>query len=193
VNALRAGLALAAVITATGCGLLSQQHPSPMVVAGTNVPQLVERFDVIVVGTVVREAGQRNTARDAQDVSKEHPSAVVLAQQYQVLVGEVIKGAPGTEITVLHARARGTKTATKPDPEFVPLAVGAQYLLFLRPVEWDPSLFAMAPEPNRFKLTDTATVESAWRDAPQHFPPTDARAFLATVRAVASSRTTTKP
>lgn len=177
-------VALASLLVVAGC----VRSEARLKIAGTDVAALSNASDVIVVGTILGEGGVRNIARDPNDLSREHPTLKVLAQEYRVSVESSLKGVVTGAIVVTVSR---WDQQLGLDPvaveSFVPLDVGARYLLFLRRHPYDPNLLAIAFEPSRFKLGAQAVVQSPWAPAAAAFPPRDAAAFVADVkRAIAA-------
>lgn len=172
-------LALASLLLVAGCA----RSEARLKIAGTDIAALAKASDVIVVGTVLGEGAVRNIARDPNDLSREHPTLKVLAQEYRVAVESSLKGIVTGPIVVTVARW-DQQVGFDPTPveAFLPLDTNARYLLFLRRHPYDPSLLAIAFEPSRFKLGSQAVVQSPWGPAATAFPPRDATAFVADVR-----------
>lgn len=157
---------------------------SRLFVAARDLDALARASDVIVVGRVLGEGAVRNIARDPNDLTREHPTVKVLAQEYRVLVESPLKGAVSGTITVTVARwDQFAGRDPVPSEGFLPLDQGATYALFLRRHAHDPNLFAVAFEPSRFKLGTSAVVQSPWTEATQVFPARSSADFLTAVRA----------
>jgi hypothetical protein len=179
-------VALASVLLVTACA--SSTASTRLFVAGRDLKAVTTYADVIVVGTVVGEGGLQNIARDAFDITREHPSVKVLAQQYRVAVESVLKGQASGTIVVTVARSfqQGNESPI-PNANFLPLEASQQYLLLLKRHPFDANLFAVAFEPSRFKLGTLAVVQSPWRDAPKVFPPRSTADLLSEIRSVVSA------
>ena len=170
-------LALAFVV---GCAATSSE--GRLQIGGREVPTLVKSSDVIVVGSILGEGGIRNIARDPNDIRREHPTLKVLAQEYRVAIESALKGAVAGTIIVTVARSYQIQGR---DPVvadgFVPLDANARYVLFLKRHPFEPTLYAIAFEPSRFKLGTDAVVQSPWSGAASAFPAREAGLFLADV------------
>ena len=177
-------LGVALFIFASACTPLLRQESSPFV-AARSLDELVERSDVVLVGTVEREAGTRNLARDPKDLTREDPTYRVLGQDYLVAVQSRVKGNPPIQVTITVARSRGTQaTGIRDDPDFIPLRSGQLYVLFLRRLPYEPSVLALAIEPSRFRVEDKVVVESPWTEAQTYFPAEGRDTFLSRLRSV---------
>lgn len=156
----------------------------------SSVSELARANDIVVVGTITTRAGTRNLARGRDPARDESASVVVLAQDYRVAVEEVLKGRAPAEIVLSIASAHGlVGQQIRQDSDFLPPAVGARYVLFLKRAWPGAESFAAAYEPHRFRLSDFAAVESRWPGATSAFPPLRTDVFLAQVReASAASR-----
>lgn len=178
-------MALVTVLLVAGCA----RSEARLQVAGTDITALAKSSDVIVIGTVLGEGPVVNIARDPNDLSREHPTLKVLAQEYRVAVGSSLKGVVTGTIAVTVARWDQHAGLEPVAVEaFVPLDTSARYLLFLRRHPHDPTLFAIAFEPSRFKLGAQAVVQSPWAPATTAFPPRDAAAFIADVTRVIATQ-----
>jgi hypothetical protein len=159
-------------------------------IAGRDIPELVRASDVVVIGTVVSQGGTRVTSRDPNDITREDPNFVSIAQDYAFAVESSIKGdVTGTITVAIHSSSR-----VKRDPfwyeyksEQVPPRVGSRYALFLRRLPWDASVYVLAGEPSQFELGPMAVVQSIWLDAKTYFPDRPVPDFIKAVRDAAAS------
>lgn len=182
-------LLAAAVLLGSGCGPFVRNEGT-VVVTGKSVGALVQAADAVIVASVDREGATRNLARDPNDLSKESVDTIVVGQDYALLVEQVLKGVVPNQVTVTVSRGRGTKIlGTKDDEDFVRLLKGERYLLFVQRLPYEPQTLVLTAEPNKFLLRSTATVQSAWRDAPTFFPEQPVTTLIGEVRtAVLSQR-----
>jgi hypothetical protein len=104
----------------------------------------------------------------------------------------VLKGAPVQTLTVSLSKLHGTTTPLRAqDDDYVPLTVGARYVLFLRRLAGFPgSVYGISVEPGAFRLTDLARAESRWTGASAAFPESSAAEFIAQVQALSGSSAT---
>lgn len=183
-------LFLAAVVLTSACARSASEDL--IFVAGHDLRGIARASDAIVVGVVLGEGGTRDLARDPRDITREHPTLAILGQDYRVAVETSLKGNVGTDLTVTVARFyRDRGSEQKPAEHFIPLKVGARYLLFAQELRHAPGVYSIAFEPSRFSLGATAVVQSPWTDAPKFFPESEAGAFVRQVRdaiATTSSR-----
>ena len=122
-------------------------------VAGRDLPELVRASEVVVIGTVLSQGGTRVISRDPNDITREDPNYVAIAQDYAFAVESSIKGDVTGTITVTIS----SSSRVKRDPfwyEFksasVPPQVGSRYALFLRRLPWDASVYVLSFEPSQF-------------------------------------------
>lgn len=184
------GTALIVTAAFVGAGVARQalaprSSAGSLAIGGRDLPELVRASDVVVIGTVLSEGGTRVTSRDPNDLTREDPNFVSIAQDYAFAVDSVIKGDVSGTIIV----AIGSSSRVKNGPfwyEFenprVPPRVGTRYALFLRQLPWDASVYVLAFEPSQFELGTTATVRSIWRDATTYFPDRPVPEFLEALR-----------
>lgn len=162
---------------------MSPRFEGRLQIAGRDLEALAKSSDVVVIGTIVAEGAVANIARDPNDVSREHPTLRVLAQEYRVAVENSLKGTLGGTILVTVARwDQRVGSDPVPNEAFIPLDMKARYLLFLRRHPYDPSLYAVAFEPSRFKLGTEAVVQSPWAEATTAFPARATAEFLGDVQ-----------
>lgn len=157
-------------------------------IAGRDLPELVQASDVVVVGTVLSQGGTRVTSRDPNDLSREDPNYVGVAQDYAVAVEASIKGDVSGTITVTIGSSSRVKRGVfwyEFKNERVPPQVGTRYALFLRRLPQDASVYVLNFEPSQFELTTMAIVRSIWPDARTHFPDRPAPEFLEALREAA--------
>jgi hypothetical protein len=180
---------IGALFFVLSCGPLMRTEGAPYV-ATRSLSDLVQASDVVLVGVVEKESGTRNLARNPQNLAQEDPNIVVVGQDYVVNVIQVLKGSAITRSTITVARGRGTTArGVKDDDDWLPLAVEAQYVLFLKQLPYEPSVLALAIEPARFRVGAQVTPESPWEQASSYFPSEDRDRFLAALAAaIASSR-----
>jgi len=178
-----------ALILIVACGPLMRTDGAPYVSA-KSLNELARASDVVLLGVIEKESGIRNLARNPRDLTQEDPNIVVIGQDYVIDVARVLKGSAAGRSTVTIARGRGTSArGVKDDQDWLPLTVGQQYVLFLKPLPYEPSVLALAIEPSRFRVAAQVTAESPWEQAPSYFPPMERDGFLAALAvAIASSR-----
>jgi hypothetical protein len=159
-------------------------------IPGRDLPALVRASDVVVVGTVVSLGGTRVVSRDPNDITREDPNYVGIAQDYAFAVESSIKGEVSGTITVTIS----SSSRVKRDPfwyefksERVPPQVGTRYALFLRRLPWDASVYALSFEPSQFELGTSAVVRSIWPDAKTYFPDRPVAEFLQALRDAATA------
>lgn len=166
-------------------------------VTASNIRDMVRMSEVIVIGTVTADAGQRNTARDPKDFSQPHPVVVSNAQFYTVEVDTVLKGEPAPVILVGSARSGSWRTGALPVhfdySHFVPLKVGQRYALMLRADPFETNAYALAFEPSRFAIGSKATVSSSVVGARQNFPELPTDVFIATLLSAVAEAPITTP
>ena len=140
---------------------------------------------MVVICTVLSQGGTRVTSRDPNDLTREDPNYVGIAQDYAFAVDSSIKGEATGTITV----AIGSSSRVKRGPfwyefknERVPPQVGVRYALFLRRLPWDASVYALSFEPSQFELGATAVVRSIWREAKTFFPDRAVPEFMQALR-----------
>lgn len=156
-----------------------------------NLDAAARMSQVIVVGTVVSEGGIRNTARDPKDPSRPDSNMTIESQDYVLEVEESLKGSVASQITVTSARSgqvrRGFLMHRFDYTNFVPLDVGARYVLLLQTTR--DGVYSIATEPGRFELNGQATARSTWSEARTLFPDRPAEDFLRDLRAaIAAAR-----
>lgn len=158
-----------------------------LAIGGRDLPELVRASDVVVIGTVLSQGGTRVTSRDPNDLTREDPNFVSIAQDYAFAVESVIKGDASGTITVTTGRSSRVKNGPFwyefENPRFeVPPRVGTRYALFLRQLPWDASVYALAFEPSQFELGTMARVRTIWREATTYFPDRPVAEFLEALR-----------
>lgn len=175
---------LVSVILLAAC--VNTTRTSDVDVAGRDLPTLFRSADVVVVGTVVGEAGTVNTARNPNDITRPHPSIESIAQLYTVRVEEALKGEARGQLTVAVSRwSKQVGSGNREDwPQFIAFQPGQRYALFLRLMPQPVGPYYVVAEPGRFKLNAQAATESPWRHAPEVFPNRDVGEFLAELRSV---------
>jgi hypothetical protein len=184
-------LATAAVVLAVIGGIVVREVLAPRSSAGTlaiggrDLPELVRASDVVVIGTVMSAGGTRVVSRDPNDLTREDPNYVSVAQDYAFVVDSSIKGEAAGTITV----AIGSSSRVKRDPfwyeyksDSIPPRVGSRYALFLRRLQWDASVYVLSFEPSQFELGAMAVVRSRWLDADTYFPDRPVPEFLQALR-----------
>lgn len=172
-------VACLALLLLTACGPISHVEPSAFVSA-TSLDELVDKSEVVAIGTVERELGARNLARDVNDLTREDPRLQIVGQDYAIRVQSAFKGGVSGEVVVTLARARAAVgTTPRDDEDFLPLEVGQTYALFLRRLPYEPAVLALAIEPSRFRIDGTVSVESPWGEAEKYFPEESRVSFLA--------------
>jgi len=171
-------LAVAFVIAA--CSPTSE---GVVTVGGRDLDSLVAASDLVVIGSVVREAGTRNLVRDPYDVLNEHSTLVGVAQDYEIRIEKVAKGTVGdSRVVVTNSRSMGRRGGEQVQHKrFLPLTVGGRYVLFAKRLAHAPTVYALAFEPSVFELGRTATVRSTWAEASVDFPPRPAEVFVTDV------------
>lgn len=185
--------ALVLVVGVAYLGVANRKLPYAQgtVVAASDLASAVRMSEVIVVGRVVADAGLRNTARDPRDLSRPDPELTMNTRFYTVAVESVLKGVATLTITVGSAYSssgrRGVWTDEYLSENFAPLAIGARYALMLRADRFEPGHYALAFEPSRFELSETAIVRSNLAQAETNFPAIPTDAFIAAVRAAAAA------
>lgn len=181
-------MAVAALLLAS-CAF-AKTAPLDVDVVGRTLPDLVRGSDLVVVGSVLGEAGTANFARDPNDITRPHPTTESIAQLYRVRIEEALKGGPKGEITV--AVSRWSRTVGKDGrvdwPQFIPFEAGQRYALFLRLVPQPMGPYFVVAEPGRFKVGPQVVVQSPWRHASEVFPARDAGNFMADLHAAAVGR-----
>lgn len=171
----------------TACG--TTRHSGESFVTASSLADLVAKSDVIITGTVDRQLGTRNLARNPSDLAQEDQNYIVIGQDYAVTVTANLKGQTPRQLTVTLARGRGDRThGTKDDADFTPLSVGAEYALFLRRLPYDSSVLALAIEPSRFRLGTQAVAESPAQGIAKIFPVQDRAQFLSTLRSATGAK-----
>jgi hypothetical protein len=190
-NAIRTIVIVLVVVAVLGwrANLFGARSESPFVSA-TTLTDLVRASDVVLIGVIDKASGTRNLARNPNDLSQEDRNLTVVGQDYLVRVSTVLKGSAAAKSTITVARGRGTAAPlVTNDADWIPLAVGQEYVLFLRTVPYDSAVLALAIEPSRFRVATEVRAESPWRQADKYFPPQNREDFLAALTAaVASAR-----
>ena len=184
-------LMVAATLLLASCAFAkAKTEPLDVDVVGRTLPELVRGSDLVVVGSVLGEAGTVNFARDPNDITRPHPTTESIAQLYRVRVDEAIKGGPKGEITVAVSRWSGTVgQAGRVDwPQFIPYEVGQRYALFLRLVPQPVGQYFVVAEPGRFKVGPQVVVQSPWRHASEVFPARDLGSFMGELHSAAEGR-----
>jgi len=120
------GLVLGATYFGVSHGYPIHGHDDGSIVAANDIRTMVQMSEVIVVGTVVAEAGVRNTARDPNDPSRPHPDLIVNTRFYDFSVESVLKGTlTASKISVGSSYSsslkRGPWTDEYRNDNFVPL------------------------------------------------------------------------
>lgn len=161
---------------------------SSLRIGGRDLESLVAASDVVIIGRVVREAGTRNLVRDPYDMQKEHKTLVGVAQDYDIEIEGTLKGADlAAQVVVTNSRSMGQRGGEQVQHvSFMPLNVGTRYVLFVRRLILEPTVFVLSFEPSVFELGQTASVRSAWPEAASHFPSKPAEVFVADVGAAAA-------
>jgi hypothetical protein len=170
--------------------LAPRSSAGTLAIGGRDLPELVRASDVVVIGTVLSEGGTRVTSRDPNDLTREDPNFVGIAQDYAFAVESSIKGEATGTITV----TIGILNRVKRDPfwyefknERVPPRVGIRYALFLRRLPWDASVYGLSFEPSQFELGTMAVVRSIWLDSKTLFPDRPVPEFLQALRDAAGA------
>jgi hypothetical protein len=165
--------------------LAPRSSAGTLAIGGRDLTELVRASDVVIIGTVLSEGGTRVTSRDPNDLTREDPNSVSIAQDYAFAVESWIKGEATGTITV----AIGSSSRVRSGPfwyEFkntrVPPRVGVRYALFLRRLPWDASVSVLAFEPSQFELGAMAVVRSIWLDAKMFFPDRPVPEFIQALR-----------
>lgn len=168
--------------------LAPRSSAGTLAVAGRDLPEVVRASEVVVIGTVLSQGGTRVISRDPNDITREDPNYVAIAQDYAFAVESSIKGDVTGTITVTIS----SSSRVKRDPfwyeyksERVPPRVGSRYALFLRRLPWDASVYVLSFEPSQFELTTMAVVRSIWGDAKTYFPDRPVPEFLEALREAA--------
>lgn len=160
-------------------------------IVSRDMASLTRMSDVIAVGAVLGEAGLREVSRNPNDPSRPDPSLTVSFQDYSFAVDAVMKGQAPRTIIVTSARfgtvRKGERVGEFAYENFIPLDVGARYVLFLRTAPEMPGVYVLAFEPSRFKLGATAVASSNWKDVGAFFPANAAGEFLSQVRVAVES------
>jgi hypothetical protein len=159
-------------------------------VAGRDLPELVRMSDVVVIGTVMSKGGTRVTSRDPNDITREDPNFVGIAQDYTFAVESSIKGDVTGTITVTissSSRVRRDPFWYEFKSERIPPVIGARYALFLRRLTLDPSVYVLEFEPSQFELGTVAVVRTIWTDAKTFFPDRPVADFVKALRDAAAS------
>jgi hypothetical protein len=170
--------------------LAPRSSAGTLAIAGRDLPELVRASEVVVVGTVVSQGGTRVTSRDPNDITREDPNFVGIAQDYAFAVESSIKGNVTGTITVTISslsRVRRDPFWYEFKSERVPPQVGSRYALFLRRLTWDASVYVLSFEPSQFELGTTAVVHSSWPDAKTYFPDRPVAEFLKALRDAATA------
>lgn len=149
-----------------------------------SIPDLVQSADAIVIGTVLSAGGNRNLSRNPRDLTQDDPNHPVIGQDYTVQIESVLKGAPAQTLTVSLSKLHGASNPLHTqDNDFVPLVVGARYVLFLQRLIGFPGLvYGVGVEPGAFRLTDRARVSSRWVGALASFPESSVADFISQVQ-----------
>lgn len=187
--AVLATAAVAALIVVGGIvvreALAPRSSAGTPAIGGRNLPELVRASDVVVIGTVMSAGGTRVVSRDPNDLTREDPNYVSVAQDYAFAVESSIKGEATGTITA----AIGSSSRVKRGPfwyefknERFPPRVGTRYALFLRRLPWDASVYVLSFEPSQFELGAMAVVRSIWLDAKTYFPDRPVPEFLQALR-----------
>ena len=170
--------------------LAPRSSAGTLAIGGRDLPELVRASDVVVIGTVLSEGGTRVTSRDPNDLTREDPNLVGIAQDYAFAVESSIKGEATGTITV----TIGILNRVKRDPfwyefknERVPPRVGIRYALFLRRLPWDASVYGLSFEPSQFELGTMAVVRSIWLESKTFFPDRPVPEFLQALRDAAGA------
>lgn len=168
--------------------LLAPSSAGTMALGGRDLPELVRASEVVVIGTVLSKGGTRVTSRDPNDLTREDPNYVSIAQDYAFAVESSIKGDVTGTITV----AISSSSHVRRDPfwyeyksDRLPPAVGSRYALFLRRLPWDASVYVLSFEPSQFELGSMAVVQTRWQDAKTYFPDRPVPEFLQALREAA--------
>lgn len=168
------------------CGGFARSDGAPPPEEST-LAAVVARSPIIVVASIASQGGTRNVAKDSEDITKEHPVAVVLVQDYVLSVEEVLKGALSSGSAIAIVKARGTKVAVSDAHDFIPFKVGGRYVLFLRPIPED-RIVVPAGEPGRFAVRDSqVSPESMSPQVIANFPTESLNTFLQKVRELAGA------
>ncbi len=184
---MRSTLVLALILSLGACAAFQRTEGSGFISA-SNLPDLARASDVVLVGVIDKASGTRNLARNPKNLSQEDPNIVVVGQDYLMTVTSVLKGSAPAKSTITVARGRGTQArGVKDDTDWIPLTAGQEYVLFLRTLPYDPSVFALAIEPSRFRIAAEVRPESPWQQADKYFPPQDRASFLAALGAAVTS------
>lgn len=189
------GTAAALALVLVG-GTVARELLAPRSSAGTialggrDLPELVRASEVVVIGTVLSKGGTRVVSRDPNDLTREDPNYVSIAQDYAFAVESSIKGDVRGTITVTissSSRVRRDPFWYEYKSERLPPEVGSRYALFLRRLAWDASVYALSFEPSQFELGSMAVVQTIWRDAKTYFPDRPVDEFLRALRDAAAS------
>jgi hypothetical protein len=182
-------VALVVIAGSAACQTLPPPSTGRIFVAGRDLHELVRASELVAIGTVVSTGGTRVTSRDPNDLTREDPNYVAIAQDYAFAVEAAIKGAASGTITVTIATSSRVKNAwfwSEVQQRRVLPNVGSRYALFLRTLPWDASVYVLGFEPSQFELDTTASVRSTWRDASTYFPDRDLSEFLRALRDAAA-------
>jgi hypothetical protein len=170
--------------------LAPRSSAGSLAIGGRDLPGLVRASEVVVIGTVVSQGGTRVTSRDPNDITREDPNFVGIAQDYAFAVESSIKGNVTGTITVTISslsRLRRDPFWYEFKSERVPPQVGSRYALFLRRLTLDASVYVLSFEPSQFELGTTAVVHSSWPDAKTYFPDRPVAEFLKALRDAATA------
>ena len=98
----------------------------------SNLKEMIEKSDTIVLGRARESAGTWNMSRDLEDPSKESDTYYTEGRLLLFEIDEVLKGSVSENtITVTQRYSDNYSGSTKLDPLYIPLEEGSTYILFL--------------------------------------------------------------
>jgi hypothetical protein len=175
---------------------ITPKNEIPGIVSGsyitnTSIAKMVSQSTLIVLAQVIKPDHIINMARDVKDPTQPAKDVYGVGQVYQVKIGKFIKGYETETIYIVQAEGflgPGEPTSeteiikSKSRYDFIPMSLGKDYLMFLRPMLSYPEekLYVGNAQPWRFDVTDPSKVlpESPWTHAIEFFPPQPLDTFI---------------